>query len=736
MKEVMSKSTNSAAAQGMTSPERLRSAIKSARKTMRNDKGLNGELDRLPILTWLMFLKFIDDMDQQREIEAQLSGTEFKPLLSKPYRWRDWASSPNPTGEELLHFINSDETPDPFSNEQHKIPGLFSYLRNLSRNSDGSDARKEVLSTVFAGVDIRMKSGFLLKDVISQVNTLHFDSSEELHTLGALYEGMLREMRDAAGDSGEFYTPRPVVKFMVKALDPRLGEVVLDPACGTGGFLVEAFLHLATQVDSVQKRQILQSQSVRGAEPKSLPYLLCQMNLILHGLDEPQVDTGNSLRFKLTDIGDADRVDVILTNPPFGGEEEKGIQANFPNDKQTSETAVLFLQLIMRRLKRNGKGRAAVIVPNSTLFETGVTARVREDLLRNFNLQTIVRLPKGVFEPYTDIETNVLFFDTETPGQEVRFCEVQPPEGRNKYSKTLPLKYEDLEEVSAILDGRLDQGPNTWKVSISEILSDKRITLDLHNPNRTHSFREKPEIVASKTLARVRAVAGMLEKLQDALDEIKSLSPLNVEWVEFELGDILNRRKDSVDIEDGVTYKRLTIKGKGQGVSVRDEVDGSKIGTKKQFQVSAGMFLLSKIDARFGAFGLIPEEGDGAIITGNFWAYDCDERKLFPRLLVHLTRSDAFVEWCRLSSPGMTNRRYLQEPLFLKQRVRLPRSNENQAKLCQALDYVEAVMKELKRAPSGSDALLQSTLSIVFGEPSSDYEASQDDLTAEFRTLE
>jgi type I restriction enzyme M protein len=215
---------------------------------------------------------------------------------------------------------------------------------------------------------------------------------------------MLREMRDAAGDSGEFYTPRPVVRFMVEVTDPRIGETILDPAAGTGGFLVEAYNYLSKQVKTVADRRILQNQTLFGCEPKSLPYLLCQMNLLLHGLDSPQIDSLNSLRHKLTDIGEKDRVDVILTNPPFGGEEEKGIQGNFPEDKQTAETALLFLQLIMRKLRRQGgKARAAVIVPNGTLFGDGVCARIKEELLKDFNLHTIVRLPNGVFAPYTGI---------------------------------------------------------------------------------------------------------------------------------------------------------------------------------------------------------------------------------------------------------------------------------------------------------------------------------------------
>src|SRR5579863_7546628 len=388
-----------------TTAQALGSLLKSARDIMRKDKGLNGDLDRLPLLTWIMFLKFLDDLEREREEEAALGGEKFRPAIDSPYRWRDWAANQQGiTGDELIAFINQDEAVRP---DGSRGAGLFAYLRSLT--SSNGDGRRDVIATVFRGVDNRMKSGYLLRDVINKVASIHFTSSDELHTLGALYEGMLREMRDAAGDSGEFYTPRPVVRFMVAVTDPRLGETVLDPAAGTGGFLVEAFKHLSSQVKTVGDRRILQQRSLLGFEPKPLPYLLGQMNLLLHGLDAPQIDAGNALRFKLSEIGERDRVDVILTNPPFGGEEEKGIQGNFPDDRQTAETALLFLQLIMRKLHRrlspvNRPGRAAVVVPESVISDSGVAQRIRRQMIEEMNLHTVIRLPKGVFEPYSDIQ--------------------------------------------------------------------------------------------------------------------------------------------------------------------------------------------------------------------------------------------------------------------------------------------------------------------------------------------
>ena len=362
-----------------------------------------------------------------------------------------------------------------------------------------------------------MKSGYLLRDVINKVAGIHFTSSDELHTLGALYESMLREMRDAAGDSGEFYTPRAVVRFMVAVTDPRLGETVLDPACGTGGFLVEAFNHLATQVKTVADRKVLQERSLFGCEPKPLPYLLCQMNLLLHGLDAPQIDPGNALRFKLTEIGEKERVDVILTNPPFGGEEEKGIQGNFPEDKQTAETALLFLQLIMRKLRRRptpaGRpARAAVVVPNGTLFGDGVCARIKEELLKEFNLHTIVRLPNGVFAPYTSIPTNLLFFDRSGPTREVWYYEHPLPEGRKNYTKTAPIQFEEFAACQAWWTQR-EENERAWKVPAAELLANG-CNLDRKNPRAKEDITHlPPEQLAASILEKEQRIAEIMGRI-------------------------------------------------------------------------------------------------------------------------------------------------------------------------------------------------------------------------------
>jgi len=499
-----------------TTGQRLGTLLKSARDIMRKDKGLSGDVDRIPVLTWIMFLKFLDDMELMRQEEAKISGKKFKAAIEPPYRWRDWvAKEEGITGDELIAFINQEECRRPNGT---KGPGLFAYLRGL-RGAEGGD-RRDVIATAFKGTVNRMINGYLLRDVINKVNGIHFTSSDEIHTLGHLYESMLKEMRDAAGDSGEFYTPRAVVRFVVAVVDPRIGETVLDPACGTGGFLVEAFAHMEKQCKTVQQRRQLQQGGIMGGEAKPLPYLLAQMNLLLHGLDTPRIEPGNSLAVALRDIGDRDRVDVILTNPPFGGEEERGILSNFPEDKQTAETALLFLQLIMRKLKRAPQpGRAAVVVPNGVLFGDGIAARIKEELLREFNLHTIVRLPNGVFAPYTDIPSNLLFFERGGPTHSIWYYELPLPEGRKKYSKTAPIQFEEFAPVRAWC-ARREEGPQSWKVSAEDVAA-RGFNLDLKNPNaKTGLAHADPKDLVASMRGHEAAVMRLLGEIDALVSDV------------------------------------------------------------------------------------------------------------------------------------------------------------------------------------------------------------------------
>ena len=480
-----------------TSPQtQLAAVIKTARDAMRKDAGLNGDLDRIPQLSWLLFLKAFDGLEQSREV----TDDKFRPAIEAPYRWRDWAADPNgPTGDALLKLVNEK---------------LLPYLRGLT--GTGAHDPRDVLAAVFRETTNRMLSGYLLRDVVNKVNEINFASSDDIHTMARVYESMLREVRDAAGDSGEFYTPRPIIRFMVRQVAPILGEIVLDPACGTGGFLVETLEHLAPQVETTRQRRTLHD-NLRGVEKKPLPFLLGMMNLVLHGVGQPNIIRGNALASPISQIGKGHRVDVVLTNPPFGGAEEASIQANFPAGKQTAETAWLFLQLVVRQLK-NG-GRCGIVVPNSVLFAGGVGARIKEQLLTDCNLHTVVRLPNGVFEPYTAIPSNLLFFDKAGPTKDVWFYEVPPPDGRKKYSKTKPMRFEEFADCQAWWPKRVEN-ERAWRVLATDIAANA-YNLDLRNPNRPDDLTHRPPAELLAELADTeRDILALLEKLESEIGEI------------------------------------------------------------------------------------------------------------------------------------------------------------------------------------------------------------------------
>jgi type I restriction enzyme M protein len=480
-----------------TTPQvRLASAIKTARDIMRKDAGLSGDLNRIPQLAWLLFLKAYDAMEQRREVTER----QFRPALEEPYRWRDWAadSDEGRTGPELLSFVNDE---------------LLPYLRELTGTSDHDP--RDTIAAVFKETYNRMLSGYLLRDVVDQVNTVNFESADDIHTMAHLYETILREVRDAAGDSGEFYTPRPVIRFVVQQVAPRLGDRVLDPACGTGGFLVETLEHLRPKAKSVERWRELQA-NLRGVEKKPLPYLLGMMNLLLHEVEQPAIVRDNALARPVTQIRKADRVDVVVTNPPFGGEEERSIQANFPDATRTAETALLFLQLVQRVLEPGG--RCGMVVPNGLLFGDGVAARVKERLLAECDLHTIVRLPEGVFAPYTDIPTNLLFFEKTGRTREVWFYEIQPPESRKKYSKTRPMRFEEFDACvewwgSPSRESRVEN-EYAWRVAMAEIEGDS-FNLDRRNPHRGDDLAHRPpEELIAELIDNERKILGLLEELE------------------------------------------------------------------------------------------------------------------------------------------------------------------------------------------------------------------------------
>lgn len=479
---------------------RLSSVIKSARNIMRKDAGLNGDLDRIPQLAWLLFLKAFDDLEEQRSVQDH----GYQPVLPEKYRWRTWAhdATERRTGSGLLSFVNDD---------------LLPHLAGMQGSGQAGDPA-ETLGEVFRETRNRMVSGYLLFDLVGQVDQVDFNAGDDVHTMARVYETMLREVRDAAGDSGEFYTPRPVIRFMVGRLDPQVGEKVLDPAVGTGGFLVEVHDHMSRQVRSAHDLHRVEA-GLLGFEKEPLPYLLCQMNMLLHGVNEPQVRRANSLAMEMSDQR-RNGVDVVLTNPPFGGEEESRVQEFFRADLRTAETSWLFLQVIMERLERSPSGRAAVVVPNGTLSDRGVGARVKKRLVENFDLHTVVRLPEGVFSPYTPIPSNIIFFEKGRTSQ-TWFYQLRPPEGRKNYTKTRPMKYEEFSNCEQWWGGsqRSDRQENdhAWTVPVAELQS-KDYDLDTTNP---HSVRTLDDRLLSDLVAELVSIQGNilreLEQFQSTL---------------------------------------------------------------------------------------------------------------------------------------------------------------------------------------------------------------------------
>ncbi|ABS66037.1 N-6 DNA methylase [Xanthobacter versatilis] len=634
-----------------TTAQRLDSVIKSARNKMRKDRELKTDLTRLPTLTWLMFLKFVDDMERVHEDEAVLAGETYRSLIDPPYRWRDWASdSAGITGPDLLSFINGEQT---VRADGTKGPGLFTYLRSLRGNGEGRQ-RRDVVSAVFRDLRNYATSGYVLRDVINLVNDIHFDSTEDIQTLGRMYETLLREMRDAAGQNGEFYTPRPVVRFMVQVIDPKLSETVLDPACGTGGFLAAAFDHMKPSADTVEKREILQRSTLRGGEDSSLPFLLAQMNLLLHGLEAPDIEFGNALRFKLTEIGERDRVEVILTNPPFGGEEEAGILTNFPDDRRTAETALLFLQLIMRRLKRGGHGRAGVVVPNGILFGDGIAARIKADLLEQFNLHTIVRLPEGTFAPYTDIPTNIIFFDTSGPTGDIWYWEQPLPGGRRKYSKTQPLLYEELTDCLEWWSAR-KEGPQAWKVFGPSLI--KRDTegrtiavdLDLKNPHAKEANHRRPVEIIESAVAKQRELLAVLDELRalvGAFDKITSNSP------RAKLGDIAPLVRRHVQIDPEKTYTEIGVRSFYKGIFHRRTIPGAEFTWQKLFRIATGDLVFSNLMAWEQAIALASTADDGCVGNHRMLTCEADRTRCLPMFLWYYFRTPEGFAQVVAASPG------------------------------------------------------------------------------------
>ena len=409
--------------------------VKRLRDIMRNDAGINGDAQRIEQIAWMLFLKVYDAKEQDWEWDNE----DYQSIIPEECRWQNWAHDDKSgialTGDKLLDFVNNT---------------LFPTLKNLSVDAS-TPIQKAIVQTTFADANQYMKDGVLLRQVLNVIDDLDFEDYEESHAFGEIYETILKELQ-SAGSAGEFYTPRAVTDFMAHVVKPQIGETMADFACGTGGFLISWLKELKKQVKTTEDEEAY-SNSIYGIEKKQFPYMLCVTNLLLHGLDVPQVYHANTLLHDVLDYTESDKVDVILMNPPYGGSEKADVKNHFPTDLASSETADLFMSVIMYRLKQNG--RAAVILPDGFLFGTdNAKVNIKKKLLREFNLHTIIRLPGSVFSPYTSITTNILFFDNTRPTEETWFYRLDMPEGYKHFSKTKPMKLEHFQPVLNWWDNR------------------------------------------------------------------------------------------------------------------------------------------------------------------------------------------------------------------------------------------------------------------------------------------
>lgn len=460
----------------------LNNLVKRLQDVMRNDAGINGDAQRIEQIVWILFLKIYDAKEQ----EWELLNDEYRSIIPEKLRWSNWAKDNKDgkamTGDELLSFVNND---------------LFPTLKNLLISSD-MPMNKRIIRAAFEDNNNYMKNGILLRQVINIIDEINFEQYQERHAFGDIYENILKSLQ-SAGNAGEFYTPRAVTDFMVKMIKPKLGERIADFACGTGGFLTSALKVLEAQISSVSDRSLF-NNSVYGIEKKALPHLLCITNLLLHDIDNPNVHHDNALEKPVKDYTEKDKFDVILMNPPYGGAEIEQIKTNFPAALRSSETADLFMSVIMYRLKKNG--RVAIVLPDGFLFGTdNAKMAIKKKLMTEMNLHTVIRLPHSVFAPYTSITTNILFFDNTKPTEETWFYRLDMPQGYKNFSKTKPMKLEHFNDVMEWWDNRQPieiDGFDKARCYRFQEIADRQFNIDLCGfPHEEEEILPPDELIAN-----------------------------------------------------------------------------------------------------------------------------------------------------------------------------------------------------------------------------------------------
>ncbi|MEP9364007.1 N-6 DNA methylase [Nocardioides sp. CN2-186] len=650
--------------------QELQRIVKSASDKMRADDNTKGTAKYLEHFSWLLFLKVFEQVEDDKELVAEVDGVSYSRVIESPYKWSDWARGQY-SGDELIEFV---------------INELFPYLR--ARNE--TDAHRKI-ARLFDGVSVVMKSGYVLAEVLKIVDRIEFRENSDYHSMSVIYETLLAQMGSDSGWSGEHYTPRPLIEFMVDIVNPQIGERVLDPCSGSGGFLVEAFEHLQPQVATTQDDLVLHRSSLFGQDSGEFPFLLGTMNLLLHGVTEPNIEHRNALERDIRHITQAEQFEVILTNPPFGGAEHPQVQRNFPI--KSSSTQLLFMQLILAKLRDSG--RLGVVLPESFLSNEGVFAGFRKQMLEQWNVHTIVSVPaKGIW--YKDVKTDLVFIDGPGPTEEILYVEIQPPAGAKNFSRVRkPLTSEAMAPYAAIVRERIE-GESSWLVDVADLGED----CDL-----------RPIKPAGESPLTLQDAAERLERVREALPNLTASVGLLDNTLGFDPGEqlegyetrplssCLTQRRDAVRVVDDMNYKRVRVSFHGRGLFLRDEVLGRQIKTKTQYLVEAGQFVVAEIDARLGGMGMVPEELHGAIVSSHYFAFDLDESVCRPGWLALLSESEFIAG--SLSAKGATNYASVRPDDILASLVPMPAPVEQD----RVLSLVEAASAGHRAARKISDEL-------------------------------
>lgn len=656
----------------------IQNKLWSACNKMRQDPGTTGALQYIEQFSWLLFLKVYEEIENEYEAKAAFEGKTYVRNIDNEFRWSVWTGKDSYiTGPDLLEFVQTK---------------LFPYLKNLSGNRT-----KEIISEIFNNTQNRMEDGYLLREVVDIMTGVDFFGDEDSFAVSSIYEGLFSRMK--ASDIkplAEFHTPRVIARFMTEMVAPKIGQTIYDPCNGPSGFLTEAYHFMRPQEKSIKDKEILQKETFYGKELKSLPFILGTMNMMLNGIATPNIRKMNTLSINLFNI--AEKYDVILTNPPFSGT-VRGIESNFPYP--SAQTEILFLQHCLRSLKEGGK--CAIIFPEGVLENTEQAyANTKKELLQQFNLHHIVRLPKGSFAPYTNIETNILFFDKTGPTKEIRYYEVPLPENVKNFSKSKPIRIDDFVECRELWEKKINS-TNSWVISVDRVIENE-FNLNFKNPQKQNNLcLEQPKVLLSSLLNSNTS----LEKLTTNLIEDLEYQVKNTK--KETLGNWLKQYRNTIRIQNDNNYKQVTISQKGE-VSYRGEKNGSQIGRKRQFLIDLKRhprtLIFIRQGVQNGGIGIVPSDLDGCVVTENMPMFEIRDN-INEKFLSYYLKSPLFKREIEKIVPKGTAQKAIHEDKLLKIPVYFIEP-EDQNKFVNIIDKFENLLKLVADIESVSRNLIES----------------------------